>query len=111
MKSTLVLLLAMLALPFHARAQEPAPACAQLGQAFQMVAQLREGLTRDQALELVDQASGGAATPDQLSAEDQTRMAIRQVYAHPQLTPDEIQRRVQAACSVDSEGKIQFDGL
>jgi hypothetical protein len=86
-------------------------ACVQFSEPFYLAAQVREGRTEEQALYLFQSARSKSPSNNELLAEKAMIAAIHLAYRHPHLPPDEIKRRVQLACSVSPDGKVQFNGL
>ena len=87
------------------------PACVQFSRPFQLAAQVREGRSEEETLALFQSIRSDNPSDDELLAEKAMISAIRLVYQHPNLSADEIQKRVQLACTVSPEGKVQFNGL
>ena len=86
-------------------------ACVQFSEPFYLAAQVREGRTEEKTLSLFQSARSKSPSNDELLAEKAMIAAIHLVYRHPHLSPDEIKHRVQLACSVTPDGKVQFNGL
>ena len=87
------------------------PACIQFSEPFQLAAQVREGRSEEETLSLFQSMRSDSPSEDELFAERAMISAIRIAYQHPELSPDEIQRRVQLACTTGADGKVQFNGL
>jgi hypothetical protein len=76
-----------------------------------MAAKVREGRSLEDSLSILAGARSENPSEADLFAENAMRATVRFVYAHPGLQPKELQHRVQLACSIDSNGMIQFNGL
>lgn len=67
--------------------------CAQLGESVAQLAAMRDhGFTREMAMKRLDAASANQA------AKDFTARNIEYVYAHPELKPDAIGKRIEERC-------------
>ncbi|MGB4860492.1 MAG: hypothetical protein WBP11_14345 [Dokdonella sp.] len=92
-------------------AQVVNPKCVQFSEPFLMAAQVREGRSLEDALSMLSGVQGQTSSEADQFVNKAMEAAIRLVYAHPDFAPRELQRRVQLACAVDSNGKIRFNGL
>jgi hypothetical protein len=109
-----VLLIALSSISCATSRPEPQaidPRCVQFSQPFLMAAQVRQGRSLEDSLSILAGVESENPSESDLFAEKAMRATVRFVYAHPDLSPKELQRRVQLACSIDNNGKIQFNGL
>jgi hypothetical protein len=109
-----IILLALLSTPCVASeeiSQAVDPRCVQFSEPFLYAAQVSVGRTLDQSLEIFERSRSKDPTKDDLIAEKWMLATIRFVYRHSELSPEELQQRVQASCSISPDGKIRFNGI